>query len=343
MLRYFFIFFLMLSATAVWSLHEHPAARALSEGPTALLNAWFPIARPHAAALSPAEVVPFVSESRSLSVTYEPVSQPFAPALSVPTAHASVVVDAQTGKVLYAHKASDRRQVASLTKLFTALIVVERLPNLDQPISIDEEAISTEGTRVGCPRSGFCNGERLAAGETLSAHALLQAALMNSANDAAIALGKHIGGTQDGFAAIMNERARQLGMENSHFCTPSGLEIDGEEERCYSSAADIALATTEALKHPVLWDIMRHEKTVITALDGSRQHEIFNTDQLLGQMPNLVGTKTGFTPLAGYSLVAVAADPSGLHRVVAVVLNDPYRWQSVRSMLDWSFAAFQWI
>lgn len=287
--------------------------------------------------------VPYLVENRSLSATFQPILREYAPRLSVPTAHASVIMDAESGKVLYARNADDKRQIASLTKLFTALIVVERIPDLSIPVTIDEEAVYTEGTRIGCPRSGYCPGVRFAVGEQLTVRDLLKAALMNSANDAAIALGKHIGGTQEGFVRIMNERARELGLQDSLFCTPSGLEIDGEENRCYSSARDIATIASAALQHDILWDIMKIEETNITSIDGKLTHEVFNTDQLIGSMPNLVGTKTGFTPLAGYSLLAVATDPSGEHPVIAVVLNDPYRWQSVQSMFDWSFESFDWL
>ncbi len=286
---------------------------------------------------------PYLNENRSLSATFQPIRRDYASRLSVPTAHASVIMDAESGKILYTRNADNRRQIASLTKLFTALIVVERISDLDTPVTIDAEAVYTEGTRIGCPRSGYCPGVRFMVGEQLTVRDLLKAALMNSANDAAIALGKHIGGTQAGFAQIMNERARELGLTDSLFCTPSGLEIDGEENRCYSSARDIATIASAALQHDILWEIMKIEETEITSLDGTLVHKVFNTDQLIGSMPNLVGTKTGFTPLAGYSLLAVATDPSGEHKVIAVVLNDPYRWQSIQSMFDWSFESFDWI
>lgn len=288
------------------------------------------------------KLMPFLSENRSLAAGFRPELRPYAPHLSIATAHASIILDADSGEVLYENDADERRQIASLTKLFTATLVVEMVKNLDEPVTIYEEAVYSEGTRVGCPRSGFCNGERLKVGEQVSVRDLLKAALMNSANDAAIALGMHIGGTQEGFAKIMNARARELGLSNSHFCTPSGLEPDGRESECYSSARDVALLTAHALKYDILWDTMRLEKTFISSSDGKYSHEIFNTDELLGQLPNLIGTKTGFTPLAGYSLLAVATDQSRNHKVIAVLLNDPYRWQSIRSMFDWSFQAVDW-
>lgn len=288
------------------------------------------------------KTIPFITEDRSLTAGFDPELKPYAPNLSIASAHASIILDVDSGKILYAHNAGEERQIASLTKLFTATIVMERVKNLDELVTIDEEAVYAEGTRVGCPRSGFCNGERLHPGEQVAVRDLLKAALMNSANDAAIALGKHIGGTQDGFAKIMNSRAKELGLLHSHFCTPSGLEPDGREAECYSSAEDVARIAAHALEFPTLWEMMRFDKQIIASSDGKYQHEIFNTDQLLGQLPNLIGTKTGFTPLAGYSLLAVATDNSQNHRIVAVLLDDPYRWQSIRSMFDWSFQAIDW-
>ncbi len=288
------------------------------------------------------ELRPVVAESRQLATSYQPQLKEYSPRLNIVTAHASIIMDAESGQVLYERNAHERRQIASLTKLFTATIVMERVKDLDELVTIDEEAVYAEGTRVGCPRSGFCNGVRLKPGEQMSVRNLLKAALMNSANDAAIALGKHIGKTQDGFAKIMNERGKELGLENSNFCTPSGLEPDGREHECYSSAADIAKVAVHALEYPEIWEIMRYEKQFIPSADGKYQHEIFNTDELLGQFPNLIGTKTGFTPLAGYSLLAVATDYTANHKVVAVVLDDQSRWQSIRSMFDWSFQAFDW-
>jgi D-alanyl-D-alanine carboxypeptidase (penicillin-binding protein 5/6) len=104
----------------------------------------------------------------------------------------------------------------------------------------------------------------------------------------------------------------------------------------------MALIAGEALKHPILWEIMRGEKMTFTSIDGAYEHEIFNTDELLGQFPNLLGTKTGFTPLAGRSLLAAATNDAGKHPVVAVVLDDTARFENIRSMFHWSFGAFDW-
>ncbi len=285
---------------------------------------------------------PFIYEDRSLTSGFIPEKKLYAPNLNIVSAHASIIMDVDSGQVLYEKNANMERQIASLTKLFTATLVMERVKDLNELVTIDEESVYSEGTRIGCPRSGFCPGERLHIGEKISVYNLLKAALMNSANDSAVALGKYIGGTQAGFANIMNARAKELGLEHSHFCTPSGLEPDGYETECYSSAIDVAKITAHSLKFPEMWQIMREEKQFISSSDEKYTHEIFNTDQLLGQIPNLLGTKTGFTPLAGYSLLAVASDESQKHKVIAVLLDDPYRWQSIQSMFDWSFSAIRW-
>ena len=288
------------------------------------------------------ETQPILYESRAQATQILPTRKPNIPNLYVANAHASVVIDANSGTVLHENASHEKRQIASLTKLMTSMIIAERVKNLDEAVTIPEEAVYAEGTRVGCPRSGFCNGNRLKPGEKISVRSLLKAALMNSANDAAISLGMHLGGTQAGFADIMNARAQELGLHDTHFCTPSGLEIDGHESECYSSAYDIAKITENALHYDILWEIMRLPDTTITSLDGALSHDIFNTDTLLGQYPNLLGTKTGFTPLAGYSLLAVATDPKKEHKIISVVLDDSKRWEDIQHMFEWTFASHTW-
>ena len=285
---------------------------------------------------------PVLFESHTHSAEFRPIRKEGVYDLALPSAHASVLMDAESGVVLQEKNAHERRQIASLTKLMTAMLVVERIQNLEEPVVIDQEMISTEGTRVGCPRSGFCNGTRLHTGENITVRSLLKAALMNSANDAALALAKHTGGSLENFVEIMNARARSLGLQNTHFCTPSGLEPEGREAECYSSAFDVARIVSQALKYDIIWELARTPGETIVSTDGRYSHDIFNTDQLLGTSSELVGAKTGFTPLAGYSLLAVSFDPDRAHRVVSVVLNDPERWSSVRKMFAWAFQSHYW-
>lgn len=288
---------------------------------------------------------PVIAERRDASSEFRPLRKDGVGYYTVPTAHAAVILDAATGISLLEQDADEHRAIASITKLMTTMIAVEETDDLDDPVTISETAVYAEGTRVGCPRSGFCNGERLHVGERISVRNLLKAALMNSANDAAIALAEHVSGSQEEFVKLMNRRSQELGLANTRFCTASGLELDDEvaESKCHSSARDVAKIAAYALRYDILWTTMRTEKTFISSVDGRYEHEIFNTDRLLGYT-NLLGTKTGFTPRAGYSLLAVAGDPGkGEHRLIAVVLDDSSRWQSIQDMFSWGFGSYEWL
>ncbi|MCX6762675.1 MAG: serine hydrolase [Candidatus Moranbacteria bacterium] len=274
---------------------------------------------------------------------YQPVRNDEMSDLVIPTTHAFVVVDADTGKILAGNHEADRRQIASLTKMMTAILTMEKIENLDDPISVGEEEVYIEGTKIGCPRSGYCISPRLRIGEQVSAKNLLQAMLINSANDAAVALGKHISGSQEKFADLMNQKAQQMGLTDTHFCTPSGLEPDGRESECYSSAADIARIAAYSMRYDLIWNMFDYPNNCeITSCDGQTSHTLLNTDVAMSDIPNAMGAKTGFTPAAGYSLLLGASDATKLHRVVVVVLDDPYRWQDIRTAIDWTFKAYSW-
>lgn len=275
--------------------------------------------------------------------SFQPVKKDTAYDLAIPNAHASLIMDVDTKKVLYESGGNEQRQIASLTKMMTATLVMEKVSNLDEEVIIDDEAVYSEGTRIGCPRSGYCISQRLKVGEKISVLSLLKAMLMNSANDSAIALSKHIAGSQDAFVDMMNKKAKELGLSDTNFCTASGLETEGRETECYSSAHDIAYISANAMKYELIWDIMRlPNNTVITSSDGSCSHTILNTDIVINEITNCIGGKTGFTPLAGRSLLLAASDPTRKHKVIAVLLDDPYRWQDIKTMIDWTFKSYEW-
>lgn len=270
-----------------------------------------------------------------------PIRQSSYAGIVIPNAHSSLILDAQSGVILYHENGTDRRQIASLTKMMTAFLVMENVTSLDEVVTITEDVYGVEGTVVGCPRTGYCTSQKLVAGERLTVRDLLRAMLMNSANDAALALGIHISGSEETFVLKMNERVRELGLKDTHFCTPSGLEPDGKEDSCYSTAYDIARIAAQTLPYEDIWKILQTESMTIYAVDGKRSHDILNTDQILG-FPNIMGAKTGFTPAAGRSLLAVAHDGEGNNPVVAVLLDDPYRWQDIKEMIAWAYGAYRW-
>ena len=276
---------------------------------------------------------------------YQPVKLPTATNLVIPNAHAFVIIDADSGQILAGNHSSDQRQIASLTKMMTATLAMDKIKNLDEPVTISEEEVYIEGTKIGCPRSGYCISQRLKIGEQISAKSLLQAMLMNSANDSATALGKHMAGSSDAFADMMNERAKEMDLQNTHFCTPSGLDLDDEVAAagCYSSAYDIARIGAYALRYDLIWKIFQMpNNSIIYSSDGKLAHTILNTDQMLNQVDSVIGGKTGFTPMAGYSLLMAANDPTGKHKIIAVVLDDSNRWSDIKTMIDWTFKSYTW-
>lgn len=259
-------------------------------------------------------------------------------------AKSAIVIDADTNTILHYQGGKDEMAIASLTKMMTAILVVEKLKDLeDEIVTIDEEAVMVEGTKVGCPRSGYCVSNRLRLNEEISAQSLLEAMLMNSANDAAIALGKHIAGSQEKFADMMNDKARELGLYNTNFCNPSGLDDDDNPGACYSSAYDLARITAYSLRHDEIWDVMKIKEKDVYSEDGQITHHIVNTDVLLDQLPNCLGGKTGFTYEAGKSLMMAAHHPTNKkHRIVAVILDDINRWEDMSNLIGWTFNAYNW-
>ena len=274
---------------------------------------------------------------------FYPTKKETAVNFAVPNAHASLIMDVDTKEVLFENNGHEKRQIASLTKMMTAVLVMENVKDLDETVTIDEDAVYTEGTRIGCPRSGYCVSQRLKVGEKIAVISLLKAMLMNSANDAAMALAKHISGSEEEFVKIMNKKAKELGLNDSNFCTASGLEPEGRESDCYSSAHDIAFIASYSMKYGIIWDIMRlPNNTEISSIDGTCTHNILNTDLVLDEVKNCLGGKTGFTPLAGRSLLLAASDSTGKHKIISVLLDDPYRWQDIKEMVSWAFSSYEW-
>lgn len=259
-------------------------------------------------------------------------------------AKSSIVIDAETGTILHYQDGKKKMAIASLTKIMTAILAVENIKNLkEEAVTIDSEVTYSQGTIIGCPRSGYCISNRLAVGEKISAQNLLEAMLMNSANDAALALGKHIAGSNQTFARMMNDKAKEIGLTDSHFCNPSGLDDDDNPGSCYSSAYDLARITAYSMKYDEIWDIMKIKEKEIYSLDGRIVHRIVNTDVLLDQMPNCLGGKTGFTYEAGKSLMMAAHHPSNKeHKAIAVILDADYRWEDMKNLLSWTFSAYNW-
>lgn len=257
-------------------------------------------------------------------------------------AGSSVAIDVDSGVILHYDDGRKQTQIASLTKMMTAILAVENIKDFNEEVIIKKEALNVPGTVVGCPTSVFCNGNRLYVGEKVHAVDLFKAMLLNSANDAATALAIHIAGSEDKFVEKMNQKVKEMGLIDTHFCTPSGLEIDGREHECYSSAYDIARIAAASLKYELIWDTMKISEGQFYSTDGKYMHQLKNTDLLLGNISNCLGGKTGFTPLAGKSLLMGSTDPTGKHKVITVLLNDENRWDDMKILLNWVYNNYEW-
>ena len=277
--------------------------------------------------------------------TYQPVKKKNFSNLTIENAHAGIILDVDSGTILWEKNSTEKRAIASITKLVTAMVVIDRVRDLDEVVTIPESVLRIEGTKVGCPTSVICNSEPFHANEKVYLRDVLRSMLMFSANDAATVLAIHIAGSEEEFAKLMNARMKEIGAGNTHFCRPSGLELDEDVESCYSSAYDIARVMAHLRKYDkydVLWDMMETKEATFKSVDGTIEHELKNTDRLIGKLPNLVGAKTGFTPRAGYCLALTTSDASGKHNIVSVVLDDYHRFDDVQKMSAWAFENYTW-
>jgi D-alanyl-D-alanine carboxypeptidase (penicillin-binding protein 5/6) len=239
----------------------------------------------------------------------------------VVSARAAVVLDAASGAVLYGKNADERIQPASLTKMITALVAVEH-GRLDQRITATEH-VRVEPVVIGVDP-----------GEVLSLQDLLYGLLVWSGNDAAVDIAEGLAGTLPTFAEWMNAKAAALGLRNSHFITPHGLDVTGH----YSSADDLAHVLAALMREPVLARIVGTREYTIP---GPPLYKFRNSNPLLGNYDGVDGGKTGLTDGCGRCLAVTAV--RGGHRVVAVVLGSQDIGRDARILLDFAFSSYEWL
>lgn len=234
------------------------------------------------------------------------------------SAQAAILMEADTGRVLYAQNATQERSIASVTKLMTALVAVEGGRDLDEPVTVDPAAVGVEGSSM-----------YLAAGETLPLRDLLYGLLLRSGNDAAVAIAIHCAGDVATFAQRMNDKAQALGMTHSHFENPNGLEAEGH----YSCAYDMAVLGRAVLENADLAQIAATRSITL----GTRT--LVNHNKLLWRYEGCIGLKTGYTQKAGRTLVSAAR--RGETTLIAVTLNDGNDWADHAGLFDHGFAHYR--
>lgn len=234
------------------------------------------------------------------------------------SASSAILMDAGSGRVLYEQNAREPRLIASITKLMTALVALESGHELNEPVTIQPEWAGVEGSSI-----------YLRAGEQVALETLLYGMLLRSGNDAALAVAGCCGGTVEAFVDQMNETAQRLGMKDSHFANPNGLNAEGH----YSSAYDMALLAKACLENETLAKIVS-TKTITL---GTRTFT--NHNKLLWRYEGCVGMKTGYTEKAGRTLVS-AAQRDGL-TLICVTLNDPDDWSDHAALFDYGFSQYR--
>lgn len=226
------------------------------------------------------------------------------------------VVDAVSGRVLFEREPDRQSLIASTTKIMTALVVCEQCNVLDR-MRIPKEAVGIEGSSM-----------YLKEGEVLSLQELLYGLMLSSGNDAAVALAIYCGGTVEGFAGLMNDKARSLRLTGTHFENPNGLDSPGH----YSTAHDLAVLAAYAMENPIFY------KTVSAKSVKAGDRFLTNHNKLLWQVEGADGVKTGFTKAAGRILVS-SATRNG-RRLIAVTIDDPDDWKDHKALLEDGFTRY---
>lgn len=232
------------------------------------------------------------------------------------SARCAVLMDAQTGRILYEKNPDQQCLIASCTKIMTALVICEQCNVLDR-VRIPKEAVGIEGSSM-----------YLKEGEVLTVQELLYGLMLHSGNDAAMALAIYCGGTAEGFSQLMNDKAHRLGLENTHFANPHGL--DSTEN--YSTARDLARLAAYAMENPIF------HTTVSTKTVSIGNRQLKNHNKLLWQVEGAEGVKTGFTKAAGRILVSSTIRDG--RRLIAVTINAPDDWQDHKSLYASGFEEY---
>ena len=248
------------------------------------------------------------------------------PSLSAP---AAFLIDEDTGRVIYSHNANVRRQIASTTKIMTCIVALESLP-LDKVVTASKRAEATNESQLG-----------LKAGQQFTVEQLLYALMVKSANDAGVVLAEASAGTVEAFVDKMNAKAADLGLKNTHFTNPHGLD-NGGYKAGYSSAGDLATLAQYAMKNAEFRKLVGTVDWSITMPGDTKPQTFRNHNELLGAVSWVTGIKTGFTSQAGFCLVA-SGTSKGVS-LIGVILGEktqPPCWADSKTLLEFGFSQYE--
>ncbi|TSC53675.1 MAG: D-alanyl-D-alanine carboxypeptidase (penicillin-binding protein 5/6) [Parcubacteria group bacterium LiPW_39] len=243
------------------------------------------------------------------------------------TAKIALVYDTDSREILYQKNGlNERHPIASLTKLMTGLVVMENAKP-DAVFKVSKKAVETYG-EIG----------NLVVGEELTVANLLYALLVESSNDAAVALAENIlAATGQNLTDLMNKKAIDLGLANTHFADSSGLDPQN-----YSTAWDLTKIIQEVLKYPLLAKIMQTQSIDVLSVDGRFNHHLTATNKLLGKIPEIIGGKTGYIEEAGNCMIVAFKSPMDKGYLIAVVMKSQNRLAEIETLIKWTKEAYLW-
>ena len=238
-------------------------------------------------------------------------------------AKAAVVMDVRTGRVLVSKNADAKLPMASTTKIMTTLVAIES-GRLNETVKVSKKAAFTEGSSI-----------YLREGERITVEELLFGIMLRSGNDASMAVAEHIGGSVEGFVELMNAKAKEIGALNTHFANPHGLD----HPQHYTTAYDLALITSYALRNPKFAEVVKTKrKTISGPPDVDWDRSMMNKNKMLWQFEGGDGVKTGFTSKAGRCLVSSATRDNW--QLCSVVLNCGPMWEESAALLNHAFSNY---
>lgn len=237
-------------------------------------------------------------------------------------ARAAALIDVGSGRILYSYNGDTRLLIASLTKIMTAIVAIENA-NLTDIVTVNRSAVGKEGSSV-----------YLREGEEITLHHLLYGLMLRSGNDAATAIAEYVGGTEEGFVYMMNMKAEELGLMNTSFRNPHGLD----EEDHYSTAHDLAKLTAYALRDPTFREIVSTKVKRVPNPHETWDRIWYNKNKMLTLYDGADGVKTGYTKAAGRGLVSSATRDG--RQLAVVTIDDASDWADHANLFDWGFRYF---
>ncbi len=283
----------------------------------------------------PALKLPII-QADSSSAFYYLQKNNFFPAPEI-NSESVLVKSVEEDKNFFSLNPSQKRPVASITKILTSLVVLDFL-DPDALVKVSQSAVNNEGDAGG-----------LHPGEVISVEALLNAILLESSNDAALALAEIIssnkevekGSSVDKFVGLMNSKAKSIGMNSSLFSDPAGLE----DEESYSTAEDLYVLLKylrEKDQYDLVWDILQKESAVFKAVNADLIHTFHNNNPFITQLKDTVGGKTGYTNKAKESMVLVVKSPDKESEIIYIVLGSSDRFKDIKNLINWVNNAYIW-